>query len=137
MDLGNLRLFHLMKERMDWQGQKQKVTAQNVANADTPDYFAHDLAAFNAQKAITRANNPSMGMHSTRANHLEGTISGAAMKEREAKSVYDISPTKNAVTLEEEMLKMSDNAEQYRLTSQVYKKYSNLFKIAIRGSGGG
>jgi len=40
---GKPGLFHLLGQRMDWLGQRQKVLAQNIANADTPDYVPHDL----------------------------------------------------------------------------------------------
>src|SRR3546814_14076552 len=40
---GKPGLFSLLGKRMDWLGQRQKVLAQNIANADTPDYVPRDL----------------------------------------------------------------------------------------------
>ncbi len=40
MDLDNIGVLTLMKRRMHWLAQNQKVISGNVANADTPHYQA-------------------------------------------------------------------------------------------------
>ena len=46
MDITNLPMFGLIKERMNWVGQRQQVIAQNIANADTPEYRAREIKKF-------------------------------------------------------------------------------------------
>jgi flagellar basal-body rod protein FlgB len=138
MNLSSLKMFQVLKEKMDWHGQNQRVSATNVANADTPDFKAQGLAPINFRKALERSGDRfAMAMERSNGLHVEGSTPPLSFKEADSQSIYDISPTGNAVTLEDEMLKMSNNAEDYRLTSQLYKKYANLFRIAIRGSGQG
>ena len=43
MDLNKIPLFASITRRMDWLNQRQGVLAQNIANADTPNYTAQDL----------------------------------------------------------------------------------------------
>ena len=43
MSLNQLPLFGLLRDNMQWLGQRQAVLAENVANADTPGYRARDL----------------------------------------------------------------------------------------------
>ena len=43
MDLPDVPLMSMLRTRMSWLHQRQDVLAQNVANADTPKYVAHDL----------------------------------------------------------------------------------------------
>jgi flagellar basal-body rod protein FlgB len=43
MDPGDTSLFSLITKRMSWLSQRQKVLAQNIANADTPGYAPRDL----------------------------------------------------------------------------------------------
>ena len=43
MDVSSIPLLSLLKERMAWLSQRQDLLSQNVANADTPGYTAHDL----------------------------------------------------------------------------------------------
>lgn len=134
MDVGQLKLFHLMKERMDWLGQRQKVLAQNVANADTAGYVAHDLERQDFRKLL-RKQDTARRLHlaETRFTHIDGTLTKGAFKVNDDRQPYEITPTGNAVTLEEQMLRMSETREQYRLTSQIYKKYTGMFKLAAKG----
>ena len=44
MDLNKIPVLKMITTQMDWLNQRQKVISQNIANADTPDYVAHDLA---------------------------------------------------------------------------------------------
>jgi hypothetical protein len=34
------------------------------------------------------------------------------------------------------MLKMSETADQYRLSSQMYKRYAGMFRLVLKGGGG-
>ena len=61
-DLNNLKLFQMALTKMDWASARQKVLAQNVANADTPDYKEKDLKALNF-KSVLRETAP---VHVTR-----------------------------------------------------------------------
>jgi flagellar basal-body rod protein FlgB len=56
MDLSNLKLFHAMKENMDWLSQRQRVIAQNIANSDTPNYEVKDLKALDFRNVINELN---------------------------------------------------------------------------------
>ena len=52
MNLPDVPLFSMLRERMTWLNQRQDVLSQNVANADTPAYVAHDLRALDFDKAL-------------------------------------------------------------------------------------
>src|SRR5690349_5580690 len=43
MDFSKLPLFSMISQRIGWLSERQKVLAENVANADTPNYKARDL----------------------------------------------------------------------------------------------
>ena len=43
MDLRDLPLLSMLKERMSWLNQRQDTLSQNVANADTPKFTARDI----------------------------------------------------------------------------------------------
>ena len=52
MELTDLPMFGLLRNRMNWLGQRQEVLAQNVANADTPNYSSRDLKAFDFRQVL-------------------------------------------------------------------------------------
>ena len=43
MDIQHIPLFSLLSNRMSWLSARQSVLAENVSNADTPNYIARDL----------------------------------------------------------------------------------------------
>ena len=43
MDIRQIPLFSLLSNRMSWLSSRQSVLAENVSNADTPNYIARDL----------------------------------------------------------------------------------------------
>ncbi len=45
MPITDIPILAMLRERMQWQQARQQVLAENVANADTPDYQAKDLVA--------------------------------------------------------------------------------------------
>ncbi len=143
MKLTDLPLFGVMRQRLDWLNQRQQVIAQNIANADTPDYRSNDLKAFGFKDALRRSRAPSEGFGTfiTNEQHLFRKASAATLgkfQQVSAKSPYETLPNGNQVVLEEQMLKMNETAINHNLVTQIYKKNHNMFKAVIgRGGGGG
>jgi flagellar basal-body rod protein FlgB len=137
MDTGQLKLFHMMKERMDWLAQRQKVLAQNVANADTANYEAQDLAPQDFRKLLQKEHTATqLSLAATAPGHQRGSTAPNQFRLASRREGYEITATGNAVNVEDQMLKMSESREQYKLTSQLYKKYAGMFKLATKGPGG-
>ncbi len=51
MSIGNLPLVDALKARMSWHNARQRVLAENVANADTPGFRPMDLKAPQVERA--------------------------------------------------------------------------------------
>jgi flagellar basal-body rod protein FlgB len=135
MSLQGLKLFQAMNGNMDWLSQRQRVLSQNVANADTPDYQASDLKPIDFRQVLRNsASENAMRLAQTEGNHLSGTKSTGHFRSGNDRTVYEVTPTGNSVTLEEQMLNVSDTAEAYKLTAQLYKKYTSMMKMAVRGA---
>jgi flagellar basal-body rod protein FlgB len=134
MDLFQLKLFQRMSERMGWLGARQEVLAQNIANADTPDFVPRDMKALtfvdhlNEVAPITQAR--------TNAMHMGGTTQPEApIGDQKTKKQYETAPVGNAVVLEEQMVKLADAQHSYQLMTNLYRKHVDLFKMALgRGS---
>ncbi len=52
MELGKISLFGVIRKRLAWLGQRQEVVAQNIANADTPNYQARILKPFKFREMV-------------------------------------------------------------------------------------
>lgn len=132
-------LFKLLSARLGWLSQRQAVLAQNIANADTPDYQPKDLQPKDFLKLAknSASNSTQMSVQKTDQDHLDGKASTKlSFAGRHQQQTYEVSPDGNAVILEEQTAKASQTALDHQLASNVYKKYVGMFKIAL-GSGGG
>ena len=131
MDLGKLSLFKIIGARMGYLGERQKVLAENVANADTPNYRPSDLKAMDFQ-AVLRGDQR-IRMATTNQIHLAGvTPANKFMVEKAGfgKS-YETAPNGNAVVLEEQMLKVSELQANYQLAANLYQKNLGMLRTAI------
>jgi flagellar basal-body rod protein FlgB len=121
---GGLSFLDGLKSRMHWHQARQTVLAQNVANADTPGYKSRDL------KAPTATSGSFQSLVSqTDTNHL--TLSGTNGFDPRNPKRFEITPSGNAVSLEDEMLKVAQNQSDYQLASSLYSKSLGLLKMAI------
>ena len=131
MEVGDTGLMDLLRQKMAYLNQKQEVHAENIANASTPGYKALEVQPFSFDNALKQA---SAGMMVTDPRHiLPASMSGvnaATVKVRD----YEMSPDKNAVDTEQEMMKASQTGVEYQLVTSVYKKLAGMFRIALKGS---
>ena len=130
MDLGKTSLFVVLKKRMDYISNRQELLAQNIANADTPKYVGKDLKPFNFKELMKR-----QSMHvqpvGTNPNHIgvkDARIRDYAQQEPKP---YESTINENQVVLEEQMTKMTESQVDHELTTEVYKKNMQLFRIAL------
>lgn len=128
--MNGLGLFRLIKGKMDWLTQRQEVVAQNIANADTPDYRPSDLTPFTFRAALGNA--ARLQPARTSAAHLTGTAAGAgAAREVTERRPYETAPDGNGVVLEEQLLKISRTGTEYNMVINLYRKHMGLIRSAI------
>ncbi|MGB7240832.1 MAG: FlgB family protein [Sulfitobacter sp.] len=124
----NLDIFRMSHAMAVHAGQKQAVSAQNVANADTPGYRAQDLPAFKETYQATPAA-PSM-LRATRARHLNASVTGqqfVAIDDKQSPSA----PNGNSVSLETEMLRSAAAKSQHDRALAIYKASLSILRTTI------
>jgi flagellar basal-body rod protein FlgB len=134
MALDDIPLFAMLRGRLGYLSERQRVIAENVANADTPGYAAKDIKPFSFAAAATALSpvEPSV----TSARHMSGTIPRARSTYKTHKS--DDSETTldgNSVVLEEEMMKMTEARLDYDAAIGFYQKSLGLLRMATRRPG--
>ena len=96
MDIQHIPLFSLLSNHMSWLSARQSVLAENVSNADTPNYIARDLRpldfagilrdqAFTLKPAATNANHiaPRTGFQPQEAQGEGGSPNSKVSLEQE------------------------------------------------------
>ena len=124
----NLDLFRMSSAMAVHAGQKQALTAQNVANADTPGYVARDLADFHA---TFRSGSDAAHPRATRLRHLHGAQAVNGMV-APVEGATPETPNGNKVSLETEMLKSVSAKRQHDRALAIYKTALGVLRSTIR-----
>jgi flagellar basal-body rod protein FlgB len=138
MNLADIPLFSMLRGRLGYLSERQKLIAQNVANADTAGYAAQDLKPFSFEAKVQQSQAQSGAvMAATQPGHLQPAGRsglGAAYKARKTPD-SETTLNGNSVVLEEEMIKMSDARMQYDAAIGFYQKSLNLLRLAAKPPG--
>ena len=130
MDLPDVPLFSMLRQRMSWLHQRQDLLSQNVANSDTPGYTARDLKALNFEDAMKSATSGG-SMMTTNARHIAMSPTTSSSFDDMAAPDVEANPNGNSVSLEMEMIKVSDTQAQFQAASNLYAKAMSMMKTAI------
>jgi len=132
MNLSEVPLMSMLRERMTWLNQRQGVLAQNVANADTPGYAARDLKPMDFSQALRSASAPNMGnVRVTDAQHISVRArSPSQFADFETRDIA-ANPNGNSVSLDMQMIKVSETQAQFQAAANLYAKAMTLMKTAI------
>ena len=131
MELGKLDIFKIASQKMGWLTERQVVLANNIANADTPNYRARDLKSQNFSRMLDAS--PQMRVAQTTSGHITGSVGRSdfrTFKERTA-DVYEVNPNGNTVVMEEQLMKVSESTIQFQLATNIYTKNLSMLKMAV------
>jgi len=127
MPITDIPILSMLRQRMEWHQERQRVLAENVANADTPNYRAKDLAppdfSHEMQVALT--------LDRTNPLHITAQAGAGSAFAADSGGRYAIRPRGNSVTHEDEMLKVASNQMDYEAVTSLYTRSLALIKIAI------
>lgn len=135
MTVQDIGLFQAMGAKMSYLSQREKVIAQNVANADTPGFIPHDLTPVDFSALLGKVGSSGGGgalqPAATDPAHMSGAKDAANPKDRAQKLVYEVAPDGNAVILEEQMLKSAQTMMDYNLVATLYQKNVAMLRMAL------
>lgn len=124
----NVDLFRLASGLAEHAGQRQAIAARNLANSDTPDYRAKDLASFSTQ--MTSGDRFEF-WHMTRPNH----ISPNSVSQKSAAEIIDDDgyrePNGNTVSVENELLRSVDIRRQHDQAIAIYRSTLSILRTSL------
>jgi flagellar basal-body rod protein FlgB len=129
MAITDLSVFSMLRTRMSWHQERQRLLAENVANADTPKFRPRDLDQPNFDKPMAQV--ASLALRRTESGHFTGAFGGGTGFAAGRASGYEIRPSGNAVNLEDEMLKVASNQMDYQAATTLYTRSLGLLKTAL------
>jgi len=132
MDVKNMALFQAIGSKMGYLNTRQGVLAQNIANADTPEYRARDLTEVDFGEVLTEiTGSQKVRLGRTSEGHMTpgGALDRADI--RKSRMTYEVAPGDNAVIIEEQMIKSTQNTMDYNLMTNLMRKNIGLIQTAL------
>lgn len=127
----SLDIKQMMQIKMAYDGERQKVLSQNVANIDTPGFRARDLKELDFRNVLA-AETRHVPMAITASGHMHaGMRGGNRFRTEELGDPFEYTPTGGTVVLEQQMMKISQNATDYQMVTSLYRKVGGMFRIAL------
>jgi len=138
----DISVLNVLKQALGYHSDRQRVIAQNVANANTPGFVPRDVDRSEFERAVeaaqggqprTRTSVSAVSMSATQPGHIAGTPV-ASSREFRTESAPDSETTinGNAVVLEEQMVKANENRMRFETALGLYNKSLSLVRMAVR-----
>lgn len=103
---------------------RHRLIAENIANADTPQFRARDLPRFDETAARAAA----------RGAEGATTLQGGVMRPEILRGVEG-SPNGNTVNLEEQLVRGADAQAQHAAAMTIYRKSIELLRLSVSSRG--
>ena len=127
--LGSLPLLQALTEKMRWHQSRQQVLAENIANADTPGFIERDLnpLTFDDEvKSVAQVTVATTSPNHIAVSSIDGTDGFGAQK-----SAFEVTPSGNSVSLEDEMMKVAGNDMDYQTVTALYTRSMAILRTAL------
>ena len=128
MAITDFPILSMLRERMEWHQERQRVLAENVANSDTPNYHARDLAPPDFSHQLRVA---ALALDRTNSAHIAAAGGGGSPFADDKVGRFEVRPRGNSVTHEDEMMKVAGNQMDYEAVTSLYTHSLQLIKLAI------
>ena len=131
MAITDIPLMQAMGAKMSYLDTRQSVIAQNIANADTPNYRARELTDVDFGSILKDVASKSLRLERTNEKHqtLGGDIGDARETKREI--TYEVAPAGNAVIIEEQMVKATETTMDFNLLTNLMRKNVGMIRTAL------
>jgi flagellar basal-body rod protein FlgB len=124
MAIGDTPYFALLRARLDFLGDRQRLIAENIANAATPGYTPRDLDSAAFERAIDRA---------SRGGDATAIKSARIVDRPDSETTMD----GNSVVLEDQAMRAMETRMAFETGLSLYQKGLALMRMAARPPGRG
>jgi flagellar basal-body rod protein FlgB len=129
MPISDIPIFSMLRTKMHWHQDRQRLLAENVANADTPNFKPADLAPPKFDSSQTGM--ASVSLARTSLAHIASSDADTQQFDPERGHEFEVVPSGNGVALEDEMMKVAANQMDYQAATALYTRGLGLIKTAI------
>jgi flagellar basal-body rod protein FlgB len=136
MTMDDLPILATLRSRLSYLSNRQRLLAENVANADTPSYTPRDLKPFTVPGGQGAMGLAPVTLTETSSMHISAGAAGADAAYKPVASPDSESTLNgNSVVLEDEMMKMTEARTDFQAAVGFYEKSMSLIQEALKRPG--
>ncbi len=120
-------LLELASQQAQWLSARQKITAANIANANTPEYKAMDIQPF-----ADVLNKTQFTMVATNSAHMLPENDSAVATRAEATDTWETTYSGNSVSLEQEMMKEGDINRTFTINANIKRAFHQMLMLSVK-----
>lgn len=120
-------LLELASQQAQWLSARQKITATNIASANTPEYKAMDIQPF-----ADVLNNTQFAMAATNGAHMLPEGNDFTATRPAAVDTWETSYSGNSVSLEQEMMKEGEINRSFTLNANIKRAFHQMLMLSVK-----
>jgi flagellar basal-body rod protein FlgB len=125
--MSGIDLFAVSAQQAQWLSVRQSAVAKNIANANTPGYKPVDVEPF---ERILDKSGPELS--ATATSHMTAGLEGLRGPSLKADKTWQVSPSGNAVSLEQELIKADEINRAYALNVGIVKAFHRMLMLSVK-----
>ena len=125
--MDSVNLFELASQQAKWATVRQRVVANNIANANTNGFIPSDVAPF--REVLSQQVG---GLAVTNTNHISDT-SGKGEVNVAEREVDPHSKSDQRVSIEDELIAAGEVRRTYELNTAIIKSFHRMILMTTRG----
>lgn len=131
MDMFDLSIANVTKNKLSYLSERQKVVATNIANANTPGYVAQDVEEPDFAGMVSDSLNNRLAMAVTNPKHISSApVQGGRFKVYTPKPDTALTIDGNGVDLEGQLNEASKIKSEHERVLTIYNKYKTMLQTA-------
>ncbi len=125
--MSGIYLLELASQQSQWLSARQKITATNIANANTPAYTAMDIQPFSDVLDKTQ-----ITMVATNSAHMLPEGNDFTATRPATTDTWETTYSGNSVSLEQEMMKEGDINRTFTLNANIKRAFHQMLMLAVK-----
>lgn len=122
-----MQLFETASRHMTWLAERQKVTAANIANADTPGYRVREINSFSSF-----LEGPTVELATTSPMHLSSEPGDIRSAGTRAGTGWNASHSGNNVSIERELMTASSSNRMMNIDSGIVRSFHRMLLSSVK-----
>lgn len=134
----DIPVLGVLRQALGYHSDRQRVIAENVANANTPGFVPDDIPQSEFERALSGTMRTSrVTLNPTETGHIQGRSGRGTQHGWRAVATPDSETTinGNSVVLEEQMVRSGENRMRFETALGLYQKSLTLIRMAARSPG--